>query len=141
MVFNGEQVGAQKVGVAPKGGECGIVRLVRTVCKSIQDRGCEKSGKPVHFRTQFLTGCRVLGLVNKFVTAPLWRVLEGKERITTMDERYKIMSKFEEWAVDSSPLLDGTAVLFHDIPVQRDEIYESLLTGADAVTKQVLPLS
>nr|XP_054749592.1 uncharacterized protein LOC129255060 isoform X2 [Lytechinus pictus] len=167
MVFNGDQVGAQKVGVAPKGGEGGIVRLIRTVCKSIQDRGYEKSGKPVHFRAflkergktlvplapfkgnrfdilfhdgggvyylrhdlkdffadhredyllikaldsdlnvpQFLTGCRALGLVNKFVTAPLWRVLEGKERITTMDERYKIMlSKFEEWAVDSSPLL------------------------------------
>ena len=30
--------------------ESGTVRLVRTVCKSVQDRGCEKSGKPVYFR-------------------------------------------------------------------------------------------
>lgn len=24
--------------------------MVRTVCKTVQDRGCEKSGKPVEFR-------------------------------------------------------------------------------------------
>jgi hypothetical protein len=24
--------------------------MVRTVCKAVQDRGCEKSGKPVEFR-------------------------------------------------------------------------------------------
>ena len=29
----------------------GTLRLVRTVCKSVQERGCEKSGRPVHFLT------------------------------------------------------------------------------------------
>ena len=33
-----------------KTGEAGSTRLVRTVCKALQDRGCEKSGKPVEFR-------------------------------------------------------------------------------------------
>ena len=32
-------------------GESGVTRLIRTVCKSVQERGCEKSGKIVCFAT------------------------------------------------------------------------------------------
>ena len=32
-------------------GELGVTRLIRTVCKSVQERGCEKSGKIVCFAT------------------------------------------------------------------------------------------
>jgi hypothetical protein len=31
-------------------GEAGTTRMVKTVCKAVQDRGCEKSGKSVEFR-------------------------------------------------------------------------------------------
>ncbi|CAG2205351.1 unnamed protein product [Mytilus edulis] len=51
LVHSGEKVGAPTL---PGGysipGESGTTRLVRTVCKAVQDRGCEKAGKPVQFR-------------------------------------------------------------------------------------------
>ncbi|CAC5414207.1 unnamed protein product [Mytilus coruscus] len=54
LVHSGEKVGAPTL---PGGysipGESGTTRLVRTVCKAVQDRGCEKAGKPVQFRGLF----------------------------------------------------------------------------------------
>ena len=45
----------RKVGSIAHGGysngESGMTRLIRTVCKSVQERGCEKSGKIVCFAT------------------------------------------------------------------------------------------
>ena len=32
-------------------GDTGVTRLIRTVCKSVQERGCKKSGKIVCFAT------------------------------------------------------------------------------------------
>ena len=49
MLFD-HNVGAKAQGFSSKNNEGGVERLIRTVCKAIQDRGCEKSGKPVHFR-------------------------------------------------------------------------------------------
>ena len=51
-LLHGDQpVGAPGLpGGYSKTGEAGSTRLVRTVCKALQDRGCEKSGKPVEFR-------------------------------------------------------------------------------------------
>ena len=47
--------GNQKVGSLAHGGyskgESGVYRLIRTVCKSVQERGCEKSGRMVDFLT------------------------------------------------------------------------------------------
>lgn len=49
--------GDQPVGSLSHGGysksERGTLRLVRTVCKAVQERGCEKSGRPVQFLTFF----------------------------------------------------------------------------------------
>jgi E1A/CREB-binding protein len=51
LLHGGKSVGAPSLpGNFAKAGECGSARLVRTVCKAIQDRGCEKAGKPVQFR-------------------------------------------------------------------------------------------
>ena len=50
MIFGETVVGAGgSVGKNQKS-ESGTLRMIRTVCKSVQDRGCEKSGKPVWFR-------------------------------------------------------------------------------------------
>jgi hypothetical protein len=51
LVHNGAEVGAPSLprGYA-KAGEAGTTRLVRTTCKAVQERGCEKSGKPLMFR-------------------------------------------------------------------------------------------
>ena len=51
LVHSGQKVGAPSLpGGYSKSGEAGTTRMVRTVCKAVQDRGCEKSGKSVEFR-------------------------------------------------------------------------------------------
>ena len=54
-VWEGLLYGKEKVGSIANGGyfngESGTTRLIRTVCKSIQERGCEKSGRMVQFST------------------------------------------------------------------------------------------
>ncbi|KAK1164668.1 hypothetical protein AOXY_G15031 [Acipenser oxyrinchus oxyrinchus] len=52
MIFGKDKVGSQSLpGIHKDKGESGTVRLIRTVCKAVQERGCEKFGKPVQFRT------------------------------------------------------------------------------------------
>jgi hypothetical protein len=51
LAHSGQKVGAPSLpGGYSKSGEAGTTRKVRTVCKAVQDLGCEKSGKPVEFR-------------------------------------------------------------------------------------------
>ena len=38
---------------------------------------------------EFWAGCRALGLVNKFVTGPFWRLLESEVTITEMNNMYQ----------------------------------------------------
>ena len=39
----------------------------------------------------YIGGVRALGLINKVVTTPLWKVLEKKEHMSGMTERYEQM--------------------------------------------------
>ena len=51
LVHQGQKAGAPGIpGGYSKPGESGTVRCIRTVCKAVQDRGCERAGKPVEFR-------------------------------------------------------------------------------------------
>ena len=129
-------IGSLAHGGYSKNGESGTHRLIRTLCKAVQIRGCEKSGRMVDFDlsleedgitgnplaqfkgnrfniifynagivyylqknckiffndvfeenrlltaahydlnvTSFIPGCRALGLIDKFLTGPLWRLL------------------------------------------------------------------
>ena len=52
MVFGSAEIGSSRhPGFQKSCGESGAVHLLRIVCKLIQERCCEKSGKPVKFRT------------------------------------------------------------------------------------------
>ena len=64
---------------------------------------------------EYLAGCRALGLINKVVTGPLWRVLESPDiSITDMNDYYQVLvSCVDEWSLDASKLLHGEAVLYH----------------------------
>ena len=104
--------------------------------------------KAVYFDLEvssFLAGCRALGLINKFITGPLWRVL-AKEDVSFIDMsiRYqRLLECFEEWAQDSTPVLTGKAVVFEDVEIKKDVCYEKLIKEDpdwDPMTKQVLEL-
>ena len=93
---------------------------------------------------EFLAGCRALGLVNKIVTGPLWRVLESSDiSITEMNVFYQtLVSYIEEWSLDASKLLCGEAVLFPDFPPSEDAVWHHLTTASesDSTTQEILQI-
>ena len=205
LLYGDEKVGSIKHGGYSKG-ESGTYRLVRTVCKAVQAKGCERSGRAVSFldyvRSQgietvplapfvgnrfnilfhngggvfllydqlksffewlneenrllkavhhdlqvasFVAGCRALGLIDKFVTGPLWRVIENINiSALGMSEQYQQLLKcFEAWSMDATPILKGEGVIFGDIPIKMDNCLAKLIAPSpfwDAMTLQVLEL-
>ena len=139
-------------------GESGVTRLIRTVCKSVQERGCENSGKIACFATylkyeigitfillfpflgnrfnilfvnaaeiyflydqlldsfrriernnklldavywdieilSFKIGCRALGLIEKLITEPLWKIMPSETHILRMSSHYQNLLEFLE---------------------------------------------
>ncbi len=204
LVFGDECVGASALGGGKNWkNESGTMRLVRTVCKAVQDRGCEKSGKPVVFREflrmnfgmnvvplapfkgnrfniafhngagvyslypqlceffdevkdenklmkavnadlnvkQYVAGVRALGLIDKLVTVPLWKVTERREHVQGMSARYDgMLEKFVKWSQDASDVLRGNDCVFGDVDVHRDWVFDSLVRECDldGMTKQIL---
>ena len=93
---------------------------------------------------EYIAGCKSLGLVNKIVTGPLWRVLESQDiSILNMNEKFcRLKSCLEEWSQDATTVLSGEAVLYSDFPLTKDLIYESLVAPSvyDATAQEVLEI-
>ena len=187
-------------------GESGTLRLIRTLCKAVQERGCEKSGRMVDFALAledkgisknpliqfkgnrfnvlfynagivyylyehctdffievldenkllsavhhdlneplYIVGCRALGLINKFVTGPLWRLFVKVKNVLLLNEYYQEMEKqFLELSKDASEFLRGNVIFFKDSSlISKDEVYEKLVQSSekyDESTKQLLEL-
>ena len=91
---------------------------------------------------EFLAGCKALGLINKIVTGPLWRVIESKDvSILDMNSRYRrLLECFEKWSKDASEIVSGEAVLFRDFSPVPDMIFDSLAkpSDLDATVQEIL---
>lgn len=93
----------------------------------------------------FLTGCHALGIVGKFISAPLWRYLVQDDFplhkiIPVNEELHKSLGQYER---DASPLLDGVATAFTSAKVsQTSSVLDNLLkpTENDARAKELLQL-
>ena len=91
---------------------------------------------------EYVAGCKALGLINKIITGPLWRVLECSDvSILDMNEWYQRL-KFclDEWACNAMVVLSGEAILYSDIPPVEDAIFSSLITPSeyDATAQEIL---
>ena len=170
-------------------GESGPLRLIRSVCKLVQERGCEKSGRMVSFSTfmketnqmdtlplypflgnrfnilflngarvfylypflvdflnnlaldnklmsavyhdlqvlHFRVACQALGLIDKYVTGPLWRMMVKEKEVLNMSKHYqKMYTFFNDCFLDATPFLEGRNSLFPDL-VREDDRLASLL--------------
>ena len=91
--------------------------------------------KAVHSDLQiqsYLCGCRALGLINKFVTASLWRLLEFGIHILDFNKHYqKMCSLFFYLSADASEFMLDNAIFFENIEISKDDIYNSLLLLSD----------
>ena len=94
---------------------------------------------------EYLAGCRALGLVNKVITGPLWRILETPTiSILDMNKYFQLLvNRLESWSIDASELLCGEAELYPDFPPTDDDIWYSLIkpdTGLDFCTQEILQI-
>ena len=91
---------------------------------------------------EFIAGCKALGLVNKIITGPLWRVVESKDlSILDMNSRYQLLVDcLEEWSHDASPIVSCEAILFDDFPPSDDQITRALAIPSefDSTVQEIL---
>ncbi len=79
-------------------------------------------------RPHIVANCRALGLIDKLVTAPLWRKINKVRCALDMGPVYKtLLDKLSSLSVDPAPLLDGSLCLFEGIPIHRDPTFSSLV--------------
>ncbi len=80
----------------------------------------------------FIAGCKALGLLNKFVTGPLWRVLEGTGSILDMNRVYTSMrDQFKEWSEDATSFIEGKSTLFSESHLKKGAIFECLMAESE----------
>ena len=94
-------------------------------------------------RPELLAGIRALGLIGKLVTGPLWRIIESGVSITVLNIKYQHMAHmFREWASDSSTVITGEAVLFHEVSITHDEILKELVKPCenDGMVTEILQI-
>lgn len=93
---------------------------------------------------EHLAGCKALGLVNKVVTGPLWRILETSDiTILETNEYFQMLiTHLDLWSLDSTDVLSGNAVNFPDFPPSEDEIWKSLIASSeyDVIAQELLQM-
>ena len=166
-------------------GESGPLRLIRSVCKLVQERGCEKSGRMVSFATfmketnqmdnlplypflgnrfnillfngagvfylypflvdflnnlsldnklmsavyhdlqvlHFRIACQALGLIDKYVTGPLWRMMVKEKKVLNMSKHYqKMYTFFNDCFLDAIPFWKVEIVFFQNLSEKMTDL-------------------
>ena len=93
----------------------------------------------------YIAGCRALGLIDKFLTGPLWRLLVKVENVLDMNKYYqRIEELYSKISEDATDFLEGKIIFFDDFEaglMHRDHIFDSLMEpneDYDQLTKQIL---
>ena len=74
-----------------------------------------------------IAGCRALGIVDKLVTGPFWRLCESVPNILDLNPAIReIQANCLAWTDDASPMLFNQTPAFAGASVHRDEVFESL---------------
>ena len=74
----------------------------------------------------YLSHIRALGMVDKVVTGPLWRLVEGTASILDLNGPLShMLETLKKWSVDATPLLEQEP-LFRDMDIHKDAMYNEL---------------
>ena len=76
----------------------------------------------------YLAGIRALGILDKIVTGPFFRLTENAKSVLDLNPHLQQMQKcLEQWSQDASPLLEGETLFNEEVvPIHNYEMYESL---------------
>ena len=90
--------------------------------------------------TVYVQGCRALGIINKCVTGPFWRILESQITMSELSRKYQQMKNlFLKWSYDATPLLAGCGL---SETREDDEVCIELLRAdeGDLMVKEILQM-
>ncbi|XP_070547896.1 uncharacterized protein [Ptychodera flava] len=90
---------------------------------------------------------RALGLIDKVVTGPYWRIVEKVDNILDMNQHLLQMKLgLERWTHDATTVLEGEPMFAPEVaPIHKDALYDKLMeeTGSvefDSLTVQALEM-
>ena len=90
----------------------------------------------------YYAGCKALGLMNKFVTSPLWQILESDIHIFGMNEHYtKLLQFLQKNKLNACEFMTGASIPFTEVEVNEDDILQELLKpqeDIDSLVQQML---
>ena len=103
-------------------------KLLQAVCKDLGN---------IHY----VIGCHALGIINKCITGPLWRLIESAKTLKEIGSVYKTLRRHcQQWSDDSSSLLGGNGLEEID---HEDEVCKRLFsadTEGDDMTVELLQM-
>ena len=80
-------------------------------------------------QADYITCCRALGLVTKYITGP-WQRLAEQPNLGILDMNIAFQDgiiRLRKWSVDALPLVSGQAEsIFNDVAIKKDVIFDSL---------------
>ncbi|XP_060605769.1 uncharacterized protein LOC132758233 [Ruditapes philippinarum] len=76
---------------------------------------------------------RALGLIDKVITGPLWRVIEAAPNCLSLNTHLlQLKIALENWSKDAAPFLEGECVFEEMVaPITRDCVNDALFTPTD----------
>ena len=92
--------------------------------------------------TVYVAGIKALGLIDKFITGPLWRILESGIHALDLPQHYTKLKNFFESCTDKTiaTFVTGENTPFSSKYVKKDEVWLALVSPSehDTVTRQML---
>ena len=89
----------------------------------------------------YIAGCKALGPIDKFITGPLWRLLESSVHMLDMSSHYRnLLTFFQKSAIDASSFMIGESVPFPQEEIKKDSLWAALMQGftSDFLVQQQL---
>ena len=87
----------------------------------------------------YVAGCKALGLIDKLITGPLWRILESNIRTLEVPKYITSLLTFLK-SEDTSTFMTGEMVPFPGVAIKKDAIWASLVLPShlDSLVEQIL---
>ena len=87
-----------------------------------------------------MAGCKALGLIDKHITGPLWRLLESSIHILDIPKHYKVLHTFVQNEDIISGFMTGENVPFPAVSIKKDDLWIALTLPSplDPLVEQML---
>ena len=71
-----------------------------------------------------IAGCKVLGLISKIITGPLWRLIEQNQHVLNMNAHYEaLLEFFDDSSKDASSFINCESYPFSEALVHKDKFF------------------